>query len=146
MGKVMVKDADKGISLEYDFGGLEPSVVGGWHIHTGKSCSLASSVGGHYYKTANDPWLVIKYKSDNNGKATGNEVMSDFTLDEVSGRAVVVHAQDGKRVGCGQLLSTPEDSKEMMYVLAGVVGTIIIFTLCVLLYCTHYHSKRVVPS
>ena len=66
------------------------------------------SPGGHYYEgMGSDPWTTT-YMSDANGMATVDFTIADFTLHEdypVSGRTVVIHAEDGTRIACG-LLST----------------------------------------
>jgi hypothetical protein len=49
-----------------------------------------------------NPWNVVKWKSDSNGKASGNLDFSDFKLG-VSGKAIVVHLPDGTRAGCGTI-------------------------------------------
>ena len=107
------------IEFSYDLEGLEPNCTEcGIHIHVGTTCDVADEVGGHYYcfaclstgddDTEVDPWVppVAVYNSDMNGNAKGS-----FTLtsgyDEYAenlGRAVVIHARDGKiRVSCGIL-------------------------------------------
>ena len=50
--------------------GLEPSVTGGWHVHTGYSCEDTAAVGGHYFDGLTpDPWTVANtnYQSDEDG-------------------------------------------------------------------------------
>ena len=91
--------------------GLDQNVTGGVHIHSGVSCDSADYVGGHYYDTSTiDPWLTTTYTSDENGVATVNLSMSDFTLTgdyPVAGRCLVVHDACGCRIGCGVIESTP---------------------------------------
>ena len=83
--------------------GLEPSTSGGWHVHTGSSCTDAAGAGGHYFDgLATDPWLPVKWHSDANGVAVVSLTMDDFTLDPagdryVGGRTVVVHASAGTK-------------------------------------------------
>ena len=48
---VQNNDDDSGIVIEGTIVGLEASVTGGIHIHSGVSCASASYVGGHYYDT-----------------------------------------------------------------------------------------------
>ena len=64
-GLLAVKDAEDGLRTHGTIVGLEPSLTGGWHIHSGYSCSETpagltdGAVGGHYYDpiaTPNDPW------------------------------------------------------------------------------------------
>ena len=86
--------------------GLEASVTGGYHIHSGTTCASAVDVGGHYYEgMATDPWTT-NYESDSVGVSQTTLALDDFTLHgayPVAGRAVVIHAADGTRIGCGVL-------------------------------------------
>ena len=89
--------------------GLEPSTSGGWHVHSGFSCTDAAGAGGHYYDgLGSDPWCsdCVKWYSDAKGVAVVSLTMEDFTLDPagpryVGGRTVVVHASAGTKVACG---------------------------------------------
>merc|ERR1719262_1817705 len=59
-----------GLRIKGMLTGLEPSAVGGWHVHSGFTCDDASLVGGHYFDGLNgDPWLTTKYMSDAKGVA-----------------------------------------------------------------------------
>ena len=55
--------------------GLEPSVMGGLHIHEGFSCAaasgdLGSAAGGHFWPgLSTDVWLDVKYATDASGDA-----------------------------------------------------------------------------
>ncbi|KAH8046349.1 hypothetical protein JL720_16427 [Aureococcus anophagefferens] len=54
---------------------------------------------------ADDPWTT-NYESDSVGVSQTSLSLDDFTLDgayPVAGRAVVIHAADGTRIGCGVL-------------------------------------------
>jgi Cu/Zn superoxide dismutase len=107
-GRVDVEPAgSSAIRVSFNLSGLEPSVSGGLHIHSGTSCASASEVGGHYYDpraVATDPWTTT-YTSDGDGKAVGSFVVTTgYSAEEDNGHAVVVHAQDGSvRIGCGVL-------------------------------------------
>ena len=88
--------------------GLEASVSGGWHVHSGFTCGSKWGVGGHYFPDMpSDPWLTTQYQSDASGVAHIDEIMTDLTLHRtrpVYGRAVVVHlsaAMSSARAGCG---------------------------------------------
>ena len=87
--------------------GLEPSTSGGWHVHSGSSCTDAAGAGGHYFDgLATDPWLPVKWHSDANGVAVVSLTIDDFTLDPagvryVGGRTVVVHEAGGDKAACG---------------------------------------------
>ena len=89
--------------------GLEPSTSGGWHVHSGFSCTDTAGAGGHYYDgLGSDPWCsdCVKWYSDAKGVAVVSLTMEDFTLDPagpryVGGRTVVVHASAGTKVACG---------------------------------------------
>ena len=91
--------------------GLEPSVTGGWHVHTGYSCASGSAVGGHYFDGLDaDPWTAVNtnYQSDARGVAVIDKLMPDFSLYSgaraVYGRDLVVHQQQASvKSGCGYL-------------------------------------------
>ena len=80
--------------------GLEPSTSGGWHVHSGFSCTDEKGAGGHYFDgLGSDTWCsdCVKWYSDAKGVAVVSLTMDDFTLDPagpryVGGRTVVVHA------------------------------------------------------
>ena len=88
----------------------------GIHIHTGTSCESASLVGGpHYWNPVTygtvDPWTVVNgsyYNSDACGNANSYFYLdSGYGLDANDGHTVVVHAQNGTRIGCGTLSRVP---------------------------------------
>ena len=92
--------------------GLEAECVEcGIHIHAGTTCFDPDLVGGHYWDQAvlgkDDPWNAgdgAYYTTDVYGTATrGFFLYSGFDYEENLGHAVVVHAKDGTRVGCGVL-------------------------------------------
>ncbi|KAH8054480.1 hypothetical protein JL722_8828 [Aureococcus anophagefferens] len=105
-GVVVVSETDGGIEMTGTLTGLEASVTGGYHIHSGTTCASADDVGGHYFEgMADDPWTT-NYESDSVGVSQTSLSLDDFTLDgayPVAGRAVVIHAADGTRIGCGVL-------------------------------------------
>ena len=95
------------MTFEYDLEGVEPDCVNcALHIHTGTTCDDASLVGGHYWNpdSGHDPWHMTGYNSNSSGDAKGEFVVdSGYGYEENDGHAVVVHAQDGSRIGCGVL-------------------------------------------
>ena len=114
-GKIVVTFDTATDDLTYSFKlrGLESSVVGaGTHIHSGTTCDDASLVGGHYWDEGDDgsnpdPWTSeygAVYNTNDAGAAVGNfTINSGYSHAENIGHAVVVHASDGSRVGCGLL-------------------------------------------
>ena len=113
-GLVGIADRSDGVQIEGLITGLESGVTGGWHIHSGYSCSetpaglTAGAVGGHYYDglTA-DPWTLsnTNYNSDGSGVARISKAMPDFSLygeRPVYGRTVVVHESNSAvKPACG---------------------------------------------
>ena len=76
--------------------GLNASTTGGWHIHTGFTCDVASYVGGHYYLGGTpDSWKGITYTADSNGVADITTFLPGFSLAGgplgVNGHSVVIH-------------------------------------------------------
>jgi hypothetical protein len=111
-GKIVVAVDTETSDLKYNyvFKNVEKDVEGaGTHIHTGTSCDVDEEVGGHYWDdgedgTIPDPWNDVTYDSNKRGKAKGvHELNNGHDFDDNFGRAVVVHASDGSRIGCGVL-------------------------------------------
>ena len=110
-GRATVREAarDGVVEVRATLRGLEPSVTGGLHVHAGVSCDDDdASVGGHFYGADGaDPWTTgeATYTSDAAGDARVRLALRGFSLagaeNGVAGRAIVVHAKDGARVGCG---------------------------------------------
>lgn len=112
------------VKLEFDGEAMlfKPKVIGaeadcdncGIHIHTGVTCDDAALVGGHYWDAAKteDLWTTAGGAIYNTTKA-GNSY-NKFNLTNGYGaegnvnHAVVIHAQDGSRIGCGLLSHTKE--------------------------------------
>jgi len=109
-GNVEISFDDFTMDFVFEGGGLERSCQNcGIHIHSGTTCSNADLVGDHYWAPAGtpDPWTsdLTYYDSDMDGNATGEFfVENGYSIDENIGHAVVIHAADGKRVGCGLLV------------------------------------------
>lgn len=100
---------------------LGASIVGGVHIHTGRSCASTTSQGGHYFNpTTGDPWFptvnatIAPTATNYNTNAAGTGT-ADFQFDQghgyadTIGRVVVIHdeliANNGTyaRIACGVL-------------------------------------------
>merc|ERR1712086_478419 len=113
-------------SVTYNLKGLEdackttPKGVGnacGIHIHEGKACDDASAVGGHYYNSASissDPWAPLGYNS-RSGSAHGS-VKAFIDVEDIAGRALVVHDSTGGRVACALVPSKLEVVDESLMV------------------------------
>lgn len=111
---VVTSESAGGARFRGTLSGLTPNGVGGWHVHSGHTCALATAVGGHYYDpvaTPLDPWNVPNGGPTYQANALGVAVI-DYSIDgfsitrtlPVAGRALVVHdpeAQNSARSGCG---------------------------------------------
>jgi hypothetical protein len=78
----------------------------GVHIHSGTSCASHEDVGGHFYaSTLADPWNIDAVAlADAAGSASGAYIVDQgLNWFENNKHAVVVHAVDGSRIGCGTL-------------------------------------------
>jgi len=110
--KVTVRFDDNDMVFRYHAKGVEADCTNcGVHIHSGTTCDDASLVGGHYWNsvgdTVPDPWTSAYgavYNTDSEGMANAMYTLnSGYDYEENVGHAVVVHAQDGTRIGCGIL-------------------------------------------
>lgn len=105
VGRVTVREATM-LKMDYTLSGLESSISGGIHIHTGQSCEVADEVGGHYYHkhVKVDPWSTT-YTSDAAGTSTGTlYVYAGLDTMDVYHHAVVVHDAASDRIACGVLM------------------------------------------
>lgn len=101
---------DGTFKFEYDLMGLEANCEGcGLHIHAGLSCASPDLVLGHGWNSAvvQDLWTAAggaTYQSNARGRARGHfNMFNGFSYGKNMGHAVVIHAGDGTRVGCGVL-------------------------------------------
>jgi len=115
-GLLLVEDEDYnsgGLLVRGTLAGLSTG-EGGWHIHSGYTCEVATSVGGHYFPNMPlDPWTVENggptYIANAQGVAQVRYNISAFSLHQsnpVAGRALVIHdtiAQGSGRMGCGRI-------------------------------------------
>lgn len=104
----------------------------GIHFHTGKNCS--ENTGGHYFSVSDDPWLKISYRNADSNGVTIPVVTGYESLEDLDGRAVVVHAHSGKRVACGLMskdtsVSALNDEPPSMSPLVWVSAMIVVATL-----------------
>jgi len=81
----------------------------GVHIHSGTGCDDSTAQGGHYFAdpVTEDPWVEARYSSDAEGNTEFGASLKIGTVD-LEGRAFLVHAEDGSRVGCGILTKVAE--------------------------------------
>lgn len=106
---VKTKGTDS-LKVIFDLKGVEAECTDcGLHIHTGTTCATADEVGGHYWDASvvEDQWLAsfgAVYNADEDGEAKGNfKIVTGYGYEENLGHAVVIHASDGSRIGCGVL-------------------------------------------
>lgn len=110
-----------GGTLEMKMEGLQESITGGVHIHTGYGCDTADQ-GGHYFNpVSGDPWFNAPdediapdgagYTNDEDGEAESEfEFDQGYGYADTVGRVIVVHDQvkpvgDYARVACGVLMA-----------------------------------------
>lgn len=110
-GRVTVRfeDDENELLMRYELEGLETNCKGcGIHIHEGESCEEAA---GHYFNHSlyessdDDPWLEAMYNSNEEGDASNALVVPTGGMGSkvTKNHAVVIHSQDGTRIGCGVL-------------------------------------------
>ena len=119
----------KSFMARANLSGLEADCVNcGIHIHEGKSCDAYDAVGDHYWRhddpafeTNGDPWQIESgvrravYTSDGVGNTLPGHhfsLYSGYGFEMNEGHAVVVHARDGTRIGCGVLTHINEFEKK----------------------------------
>jgi len=108
-GTVIVHMMEDNMHMQYglDLQNLETSTAGGVHIHSGTTCDSADDVGGHWWtpESDTDVWTAVTWASDANGRSTSSSIIlaTGYGYEDNVGHAVVVHAADGTRVGCGIL-------------------------------------------
>lgn len=84
----------------------ESGNVCGIHIHVGKDCADATTIGGHLHSTdIADPWTTVRYASvaGASTELAGQSVETGLTTDDLLKRVVVVHNSvgAGERIACG---------------------------------------------
>jgi len=108
-GSVQILVEEYDLDFRFEGTGAEAGCVNcGVHVHSGTSCSDADLILGHYWTPADapDPWTIQTtfYVSDADGAAVGSfNVDSGYGYADNEGHAVVVHASDNSRIGCGIL-------------------------------------------
>ena len=120
-GTVAIITEDTTQTIEMAFTGLDTACAGGAgsaanscgvHIHSGKTCSDASLVGGHYYTVGGhyytndvmaDPWTSVAYSSTDGTYTSTATVTTGGDAAAIAGRAFIVHGYDGGRIGCALL-------------------------------------------
>jgi hypothetical protein len=103
---VTVEKTATGIKLRYSLHFIRNSNqgnVGGLHVHSGVSCQDPSIVGGHFFTGATDPWATTQWTTKENTFDIPSSGSGLPSMLEMTGKAVVVHAEDGQRIGCGIL-------------------------------------------
>jgi|TARA_R110000744_G_C19228069_1_gene547838 Cu-Zn family superoxide dismutase len=134
IGSVMVQDYDDdGVVFTPNLSGLTPGIHG-FHIHQNGDCSsaikdgknvLGGAAGGHFDPEKTDkhsvPWSEKGHEGDlptlyvdENGKATQPVFAPELELEDIEGRAIMIHAGGdnysdspkalgggGERVACG---------------------------------------------
>mmetsp|Transcript_19588 Transcript_19588/g.35556 ORF Transcript_19588/g.35556 Transcript_19588/m.35556 type:complete len:542 (-) Transcript_19588:107-1732(-) len=112
-GSVTVAYRNDGtFKFSYDLEGVEPACADGScgiHIHAGTSCDTHAEVLGHGWNSdvVQDLWTEeggAVYVADDKGNAKGFfNLFNGFSFGKNLGHAVVVHASNGTRIGCGVL-------------------------------------------
>lgn len=122
VGSVLLTFNIDGIEIKMNVSGLESPCTSmkengcGIHIHQGDSCDNSATVKGHYWNLSllgsEDPWLNITYATNGDG-FSGDAVVvpggNGYSAQGNNGRPIVIHDQNGKKIGCG-LLQEPNHS------------------------------------
>lgn len=101
---------DDSFEFAHNLAGLKPNCEScGIHIHAGKSCTDPDLVLGHAWNqyVVSNLWTInggAYYNADQDGRTdTYFNLFTGFGYEENINHAVVIHTQDGARVGCGIL-------------------------------------------
>ena len=107
-----------GVDPECSSGAGDAANSCGVHIHSGTTCT--DNAGGHYYTGAitDDPWTSIAYTSSLTTFETRTYAVAFGTISvdtggaaiDIAGRAFIVHAHDGSRIGCAILGAVEQGS------------------------------------
>jgi len=92
--------------------GTESGNVCGIHMHVGKDCADAATIGGHLYSTdIDDPWAQVRYSSDAaaSTQVVSQDVETGLTTDDLLKRVVIVYNSvgSGERIACGIATAVP---------------------------------------
>jgi len=115
--QIRFKKENPAMTFKFRGKGLEKDCVKcGVHIHSGTTCADHASVGGHYWNQTSDPWTTENgavYNTNSEGMSKNNyKLDSGYDLEQNFGHAVVVHDQDGDRIGCGVLSKGKKAAKK----------------------------------
>jgi len=114
-GKVYATALTDGtLQMEWELENMEPSMMGGIHVHSGVTCAEHADVSGHYWDSTNaadfsvdsvDPWNVVMWGASMSGKSNGIAILDTGfnSLADNNGHAVVVHDSSGTRTACAVL-------------------------------------------
>lgn len=128
-GTIDFSETADGLQVKYSLTGLAKDQNHGFHIHEKGDCSSkdAKTAGPHYHKVAETGGTSLDFpgkyagdlpqiKSDANGKAEGQFLVTGVTIDKVNpidGRAIIVHAgpddltkKSAPRAACGLIKKT----------------------------------------
>ena len=96
------------VTFHYDLSGVDATCTSdgptegvdnscGIHFHAGTSCETDEDVGGHYYSSAEDPWVTEAFYDAEIGSVV---VEYGYTYAETLGHVLVLHDVDGTRITC----------------------------------------------
>ena len=144
----------------------------GIHIHEGTTCDDAGAVGGHYWKHNKnfgdvDPWADIRYTSGADGVVVSTDAIIEmldgngYNSVKNTGRAVVIHDENGGRIACGilkegdpstsaavELLGAPQfsgsidDNNKNMFVNVNVVGGLLAAVAIIVAAAIFWSKKK----
>jgi len=118
-GEVNISVVKGSVALAWDFTGTEtkcrtvhlsPANACGLHIHEGKTCGDKAKVGGHLYAPPighYDPWASIVYTTYKGNSEGSTSLKIGKSMNDIVGRAFVVHDHQGARVACGLITVPP---------------------------------------
>lgn len=126
LGQMTFTDIDGKIKIKADLGYLPKDTILGFHIHeTGECEAPYDSAGDHYNPedvkhpehSGDMPPLIV----NKDGKAYLEFITDRFTLDEIEGKAVIIHSQRddfksqpagdaGERIACGVIKKIKEEA------------------------------------